>query len=177
MSDPRVPEEPTGTIELPCGRTAPRSTFDMGMREFSCACGDDHAVVMDVHPLGRWVPESVGDVLRAVVEPADEHDEFGTIHLMGLVLEEFPERVTVDDASEDPDVGYALLWITDMDAKRLHAVVVELLVELMDHAVSHASDPGVTTEFETQLHEFDVQAFVEAYRSDRDFADAGDRPV
>ncbi len=175
MSLPSHPSEPV-EIELPCGRTADRSTFDMGMREYTCPCGATHAVIMDVHPLGRWIPESVGDVLRATVEPTDEYDEFSTIHLMGMILEEYPEAIAIDDASEDPAVGYALLWITEFDARELHRIVVELLVELMDHAVSHIEDDVVRADFDAQLSDFDVEAFVDEYRAQRDFSDPRDRP-
>lgn len=177
MSEPQIPGAASEEVELPCGRSVPVEHFDMGMREIDCACGTSHAVIMDVHPLGRWIPESISDVLVEVIEPADEYDAFGTIHLMGMVLEEFPEQTTVYDASEDPSVGWALLWVTAFDAHRLHEVVVELLVELMDHAVGHASTSAVHEDFEDQLAEFDIEAFVEEYRASRDFEDEHDRPV
>lgn len=176
MSEPTIPDEGE-SVELPCGQVVPRSTFDMGMRAFTCRCGDTHAVVMDVHPLGRWIPEAVGDVLRAAIEPTDEYDDFQTIHLMGLVLEEYPERVVAIDATDDPSVGYALLWVTGFDARELHRIVVELLVELMDHAVGHSEEQAVRTEFDAQLADFDVGAFVDQYREQRDLSDRHDRAI
>ena len=91
------------------------------MRAYDCACGHSHGVVTDAHPLGRFVPEMLVDIL--------------------------------------------------------HAVVVELLVELMDHAVGHAENETATREFEQQLAQFDVEAFVDAYREQRDFEDEFDTPA
>lgn len=141
------------------------------MREYSCECDEGHAVVMDVHPLGRWIPESIADVFRTSIEPTDEFDDFGTIHLMGMVLEEYPERVAVDDATDDPDVGYALMWVTSFDSRTLHRIVVELLVELIDHAIGHARDQAVETTFQEQLDEFDIDEFVDQYREQRNFSE------
>lgn len=177
MGEPRVPGADDGAVELPCGRGVPPNTFDLGMREYPCTCGSRHAVVMDVHPLGRWIPESVVGVLEETIEPTDEYATFGTIHLMGMVLEEFPDAVTVHDSSQDPGVGWALLWVADFDARRLHTVIVELLVELMDHAIGHAEDPTIHGTFDEQLAGFDVDAFVDAYRAARDFEDGRDVPV
>lgn len=177
MAEPHVPGSGEGEFELPCGRTASLDTFDMGMREYACPCGERHAVVMDVHPLGRWIPESIVEILTEVIEPSDEYDTFGTIHTMGMVLEEFPDAVAVADVSDEPSVGWALIWVTEFDARRLHEIIVELLVELMDHAIGHADDPGVHGTFEEQLQAFDVGAFVEEYRAAREFEDARDRPV
>ncbi|WP_255168711.1 DUF5815 family protein [Natrononativus amylolyticus] len=177
MAEPRVPGGEDTTLELPCGiRVDPRDV-DLGMREYSCSCGDTHAVVMDLHPPSRFVPESLVDVLRETVETDDDFDEFGTPHLMGIVLEEFPEQVAVYDASEEGGVGYTLLWMTDFDSRRLHEIIVELIVELMEHAVSHADDEATMTEFEQQMLEFDVSEFVEEYRRMRDFESEHDRAV
>lgn len=169
MAEPRVPGGRDSALELPCGETVSVYELDMGLREFSCDCGDAHAVVVDVHPLSRFVPEFLVDVLRATVETADDSPEFSTTHLMGIVLEEFPERIVAEDVSEDGNVGYAMLWVADFDSRRLHEVAVELLVELMEHAVSHAEDDSAVSEFEEQMLEFDVAAFVEEYRRERDF--------
>jgi hypothetical protein len=177
MAEPRVPGGGSASFDLPCGRTVPVTDLDMGLRDYSCSCGERHAVVMDVHPLSRWVPESIVDVLRVTVETTDEFGEFGTPHLMGIVLEEFPEAVESVDVSEDGSVGYTMVWMTDFDSRRLHEVVVELLVELMEHAISHASDDAAISEFETQMLEFDVEAFVEDYRAQRDFENEYDRAV
>ena len=176
MSEPRVPGSRGTELSLPCDESVSVSALDMGLREFACDCGERHAVVMDVHPPSRFVPESLVEVLRETIDP-EEGDEFDTMHLMGVVLEEFPERIVAEDVSEDSDVGYALVWVADFDARRLHEIVVELIVELMDHAVSHADDDDSTTEFERQMREFDVQEFVETYRRERDFERGTDTPV
>mgnify|MGYP001627060369 FL=1 len=168
MSDPRVPGEGS-VIELPCGETVRFGDLDLGMREYQCDCGDAHAVVMDVHPPERFLPDFLVEVLREAIDTtSEEMREFGTPHLMGIVMEEFPEAVVAEDASEDADVGYALVWVADFDSRRLHEVVVELVVELMEHAVSHGEDEGALREFEGMMHEFDVSAFVDQYRDERD---------
>ena len=177
MAEPRVPGGDTAELDLPCGRSVAVHDLDMGLRDYECACGERHAVVMDVHPLSRWVPESIVDVLRVTVDTSDDWDEFGTVHIMGMVLEEFPEEVASVDLSEDGSVGYTLVWMTEFDSRRLHEIVVELLVELMEHAISHAEDGSVAAQFEEQMLEFDVGEFVEAYREQRDFDDEFDRAV
>lgn len=177
MASPRVPNERGDEIELPCGETIHARTLDLGVREFDCDCGAAHAVVMDVHPPSRFVPEGLVDVFREVIETEDDFGEFGTPHVMGSVLEEFPDRMVTHDASEDGEVGYALLWIAEFDSRRLHEIVVELLVELMDHAISHSEDPDASAAFDEKLSEFDVVEFVEAYRRQRDFDTASDKPV
>lgn len=175
MADPRVPGGQGATLELPCGQTVEVREIDMGMRELACECGASHAVVVDVHPLGRFVPEFLGTVLRETVESADGA-AFGTAHLMGMVMEEFPGRVVAADVAEDGRVGYTLVWVTDFGARRLHEVIVELVVELMDHAISHADDPDARAAFEAKMHELDVAEFVEQYRREREFEDEFDRP-
>jgi hypothetical protein len=177
MAEPRVPDREMATITLPCERTIGVHDLDMGLRDFECSCGDRHAVVMDVHPLSRWVPESIVDILRVTVDTSDEWDEFGTVHLMGMVLEEIPEAVTSADLSEDGSVGYTMIWTTEFESQRLHEIIVELVVELMDHAISHAEDDTVGSQFEDQMHQFDVAEFVAAYRADRDFDDEFDQPT
>lgn len=176
MADPRVPGGGAGTLELPCGETVHTHDLDMGMREFDCDCGEAHAVVVDVHPVSRFVPESIADVLRESIETDDEFPEFGTVHLMGVVLEEFPDAIVAADVSEDGHLGYSMIWVADFDSRRLHEVVVELLVELMEHAVSHADD-ATAAEFEQQMRNFDVSAFVEEYREAREFESEVDTPV
>ncbi len=144
----------------------------MGMREFDCACGGTHAVVTDVHPPDRFLPEFLVEILREAIETtSEEMPEFGTPHLMGIVLEEFPEKVVSEDVTDDQEIGYALLWVTDFDSRRLHEIIVELVVELMEHAVSHADDEAAISEFEAQMLEFDVSAFVEQYRAERDLGE------
>lgn len=176
MAEPRVPGDRGTTLSLPCGEAVHVRDIDMGMRELACPCGETHAVVVDVHPLGRFVPEFLGTVLRETVESADG-GAFSTAHLMGMVMEEFPDRVIAADVADDGRVGYALVWVTDFDARRLHEVIVELVVELMEHAISHADDPEAVASFEAQMHELDIPAFVEAYRRERDFEDEFDRPA
>jgi hypothetical protein len=176
MAEPRVPGDDPGTLELACGETVHARDIDMGMRDVRCDCGERHAVVVDVHPVSRFVPESIADVLRETIETADEFPEFGIAHVMGIVLEEFPDEVAVADVSEDGSIGYALVWVTDFDSRRLHETVVELLVELMEHAASHG-DSDTASAFEEQMLEFDVEAFVEQYREQRDFESEVDTPV
>jgi len=43
-----------------------------------------------------------------------------------------------------------------------------LVVELMEHAVSHADDTEALTTFERSMTEFDVDEFVDQYRAERD---------
>lgn len=169
MAEPRVPGSDGADIELPCGESVAVHDLDMGLREYECPCGEAHAVVMDVHPLGRFVPEFLADVLRETIETADEFPEFTTAHVMGIVIEEFPEAVVSEDLSEDGQVGYSMIWLAEFDSRRLHEVVVELLLELMDHAVSHTDDDGAAAQFEQWLHEFDVETFVDQYREEREF--------
>lgn len=169
MAEPRVPGGTDDHLELACGETVHTHDLDLGMRELACACGSTHAVVMDVHPLGRFVPEFLVDTLRVTISTEDEFDEFSTAHALAMVREEFPEEIAVADCSGDGDVGYGLVWVADMDSRELHRAVVELLVELMEHAISHAEDGPTVAEFEDQLAEFDLDEFVDAYRKQRDF--------
>ena len=169
MAEPGVPGGRGTTLDLACGETVSVHDLDMGLRELECRCGHTHAVVMDVHPLGRFLPESIVTVLREAVDTADDFEELKTAHLMGMVLEEFPEEVASADVSDDGDVGYALVWVAEFDARRLHEIVVELVVELMEHAISHAEDEDAMGAFEEQMLEFDIAAFVEEYRQRRDF--------
>ena len=178
MPEPRVPGSGGADLELPCGHSVNVHDLDMGMREYACpGCGERHAVVMDIHPPSRFVPEFLVEILRETIETTTEDSEFGTMHLMGVVLEEFPERVASENTENDQDVGYSLVWVTDFDSRRLHEIVVELVVELMEHAVSHAEDADAMTAFEGDMLDFDVPAFVEEYRERRDFSGPHDRPV
>ncbi|ERJ05252.1 hypothetical protein HLRTI_002764 [Halorhabdus tiamatea SARL4B] len=176
MATPRVPSD-EDRLELPCGETVDVHTFDMGRREFACQCGETHALVMDIHPLTRFLPTFLVDTLSETVEPSGDADEFGTPHLMGIVLEEFPDDVVAKDVEDDGAIGCGLLWVTDFDSRRLHEIVVELVVELMEHAISHAEDETARDAFEEDMREFDVAAFVDAYRADRDFDGERDTPV
>ena len=176
MAQPRVPGG-DDDIELPCGETVTVHDLDLGLRDHACDCGETHAVVMDVHPLGRFVPEFLADALRETVDTADEFEEFTTAHVMGIVREEFPDRTVSQDVPEDGSVGYSLVWLTDFDSRRLHEVVVELLVELMDHAVSHADDAEAQSEFQQWLAQFDVIEFVDQYRDEREFESEHDSAV
>ena len=157
MANPHVPGDRGERIDLPCGESVAVTDLDLGMREYDCDCGATHAIVMDVHPPDRFLPEFLVAVLQEAIETtSEEMPEFGTPHLLGIVLEEFPEQVVSADTSGDGQVGYALVWVADFDAHRLHEVVVELLVELMEHAVSHAEDGSAMSEFERRMQEFDV---------------------
>ena len=177
MPEPRVPgAADEDRLELPCGETVRPVELDMGARDIECDCGDRHAVVVDAHPLSRFVPESVVATLREATETADEFEEFGLVHVMGMVREEFPEAIAAEDVSEDGRVGYAFVWVSDFDSRRLHEIVVELLVELMEHAASHGEE-GTAAEFERQMLNFDVAAFVEAYRREREFGSEFDTPA
>jgi hypothetical protein len=117
------------------------------------------------------------EVLRATIDTDDDLGEFGTAHVMGVVLEEFPEEVVSENVEDDQDVGYALVWVTDFDSRRLHEIVVELLVELMEHAVSHAENGDAMSQFEEDMLNFDVSEFVEQYRRERDFSGPHDQAV
>lgn len=150
-------------LELPCGKRIDPRRFDLGVTAFHCSCGDSHAVVTDADALDRFVPPEVVDALRATIEPADEFETFTTAHVLAMVEEEYPDRVVTADLGDAGQVGYARVWVTAMSDRRLHEIVVELLVELMDHAVSHADDEAAAA-FAQQLSAFDVSAFVDAYR-------------
>ncbi len=176
MSEPGVPER-ADDLELPCGEVIHPSAFDLGMREFDCACGETHAVVMDVHPLARFVPEFLVDTLRRTITTDDDFDAFGTPHAMAMVREEFPDKVASADCSTDGTVGYALLWVAEFDARRLHSIVVELLLELMEHAISHTENDALAAEFEQYMYEFDLDEFVELYRNEREFETEHDTAI
>lgn len=177
MAEPRVPGDSGDELALPCGEIVHPTEFDLGMREFPCSCGDHHAIVMDVHPLGRFVPEFLVDTLRETVTTDDDFEELGMPHAMAMVREEFPDQVVTADCSTEGTVGYGLLWVADFDARRLHEVVVELLLELMDHAISHADDEAVAEEFEEYMQEFDLETFVDLYREQREFESEHDTAV
>ena len=170
MAQPRVPGGRGEELDLPCGETKRVRSLDLGLREFDCPCGEAHAAVMDVHPPERFLPDFLVEVLREAIETTSEDmPEFGTPHLMGIVLEEFPRRVVSADVSDDGVVGAGIVWVTDFDSRRLHEIIVELVVELMEHAVSHAEDDAAISEFEAKMLDFDVAEFVEQYRAQRDF--------
>ncbi|ESS05222.1 MAG: hypothetical protein A07HB70_02263 [uncultured archaeon A07HB70] len=158
-------------VELPCGERVPADAFDLGMREYGCACGASHAVVTDAHPPERFLPGIVVETLREAVETtSEEMPEFGTPHLLGLVVEEFPGEMAVAEVTDDPDLGYALLWVSEFDSRDLHETIVELVVEVMEHAVSHAEDDDAVRQFESSMLDFDVAEFVERYRAERDLS-------
>jgi hypothetical protein len=177
MPEPRVPGGGSEELSLACGESVDPRRLDLGMRSFECDCGDTHAVVMDVHPPSRFVPEFLVDILRETIETDDEFDEFGTPHVMGVLMEEFPEDVVTLDKSDDGNVGYGLLWVTEFDDRELHEIVVELLVELMEHAISHADSTEAMSAFEEQMLEFDVDAFVEQYRAERNLETEHDTAI
>lgn len=167
MATPRVPGTDPDNIELPCGTTVPVTSFDLGMRELQCECGEEHAVVMDAHPPTRFFPAEVVEVLESVIEPA-EGGTFGIQHLLGLVLEELPEQVADANVAENGQIGCQLIWVTEFDSRRLHEVIVDLVLELMDHAMTHSEDDAARLEFEASLDSFDVETFVTRYRAERD---------
>lgn len=167
MTSPHVPGVEPVPVELPCGNESRSDEFDLNMREFACRCGSTHAVVMDVHPPTRFVPSDVMEVLTATTETTDER-AFDTIHLMGLVLEEFPEQVSATDVSEGGVLGCQYIWVTAFDSRRLHVVLIELILEMMEHAMSHSEDNPAREEFLEMLEQFDPEAFVDSYRDRRD---------
>lgn len=173
MTVPRVPGEPN-RIELPCGSLIAPREIDLGMRDLECECGDRHAVVTDVHPPERFLPTFLVETLKDVIETNDDFEIFGTPHLMGLLIEEFPGEITSYDASDDGEVGFGLLWISQFESQTLHEIIVELVIELMEHAISHADDVAMD-EFESAMLEFDVGEFVEQYRQERN-TEIGDVP-
>ncbi len=161
-------------IELPCGERVSTHDIDLGVRDLRCACGDDHAVVTDVNPPNRFLPPFLVELLQDAIETTStERSEFGTPHLLGIVMEEFPNNVVAADATDDGEVGYGIVWITDFDSRRLHEVTVELVVELMEHAVSHSDSSDAVAEFEQRMLEFDPAEFVDRYREQREL-DADD---
>jgi len=175
MTQPGVPGE-SERFALPCGELVHPHALDLGMRELRCECGERHAVVMDVHPLARFVPEFLVETLRESISTDDEFGEFATPHALAMVAEEFPDSVASADCSADGNVGYGLVWVTAFDSRRLHEIVVELLLELMEHAISHADDE-LAGEFEAYMHEFDVEQFVGLYRQEREFESEHDTAV
>jgi hypothetical protein len=161
-------------VELPCGTVTPVRVFDLGMREYPCRCGATHAVVMDVHPPERFLPPFLVEILEETIEPTSEAmPTFGTPHLMGLVIEEFPEAVATADVSDDGQIGAGIIWVTSFAARRLHIIIIELIVEVMDHAVSHAEDPELIASFEAEMGAFDVHEFVDIYREERELTAEG----
>jgi len=169
MSQPRVPGDDENTLELPCGQTMVAGELDLGMREFKVRLRRDARGRDGRASPERFLPDFLVEVLREAIETtSEEMPEFDTPHLLGVVLEEFPEAVVAYDASENADVGYAMAWVTEFDSRRLHEIVVELVVELMEHAVSHADDDEALSAFEQEMVEFDVAEFVDQYRAERD---------
>lgn len=155
-------------LSAPCSEVFSPEDIDMGMREVQCVCGDRHAVVMDVHPPTRFLPAYLIETLRSITETADAYEEFDTAHLMGAVIEEYPNKITVTDATSMGTLGCGVVWITAFDSRRLHEVIVELILELMDHAMAHAEDSDQMAEFKSSLAEFDIEVFVDEYRDQRD---------
>lgn len=172
MASPRIPGTDPDAIQLPCDDSVDLSAIDLGMREYRCACGDTHAVVMDVHPASRFFPAEVVEVLRATIEPADG-SELGTAHLMGMAIDEFPEAIAHTDVSENGRIGCQHVWIAAFDSRRLHEVLVDLVLEVMEHAMSHTEDDAARAEFDMSIEQFDVETFVERYRAERDLERPG----
>ncbi|MFB6110332.1 MAG: DUF5815 family protein [Halodesulfurarchaeum sp.] len=178
-AQPGVPsDESDAVIELPCGERKAVADLDLGMREFDCPCGGTHAVVLDPHPPTRFLPESVTESLAGTVETTGtDAEEFGMASLMGLVMETHPDRIAAHDAAEDGTTGFAIAWIADFDARRLHEIVVEAVIDLMAEAVSEAGDDSAVAAFTEHRSAFDVDEFVAEYRSVRNFDDEFDEPV
>ena len=178
-AQPGVPsDESDAVVRLPCGEDKAIADLDLGMREFDCPCGETHAVVMDPHPPTRFLPESVTEALEETVDTAGaEAEAFGMIPLMGLVMEAHPDRIVAHDASEDGATGFAIAWIADYDARKLHEIVVETVIDLMADAVTEAGDDSAAAAFTEHRAEFEVADFVAEYRAVRDFEDEFDEPV
>jgi hypothetical protein len=171
---PHVPGKQDSAIDVPgTDRSVPVRDLDMGLRETTID-GETYAVVMDVHPLTRFLPPEIVQTLESTIEPGDESDRFGTHHLMARVQERHPEAVSVADVSDNGEVGYGLVWLVAHEARTLHEIIVELVLELMEHAVSHAEDDAVAADFEDYRQRFDIETFVEQYRARRDFEDEDD---
>ena len=49
-------------------------------------------------------------------------------------------------------------------------IIIELIIEVMDHAVSHSDDTGLIAGFEADMAEFDVAEFVDTYREERELS-------
>ncbi|MFC7072199.1 DUF5815 family protein [Halovenus rubra] len=177
MPEPGIPGESGDQMELPCGEVVHPTDFDIGMREFHCPCGDIHALVTDVHPLARFVPEFLVGTLRETISTDDDFEEFGTPHALAMAAEEFPDKVESADCSTEGSVGYALIWISTFNSRRLHEVVVELLLELMEHAVSHTENEQISDEFEAYMADFELETFVELYREEREFETEHDTAI
>jgi hypothetical protein len=47
-------------------------------------------------------------------------------------------------------------------------MIVELIIEIMEHAVSHSKNEISIQEFEKQMLSFNISEFVEKYREERD---------
>ena len=157
-------------ILLPCGTSIDSHRIDLGMRELKCECGKTHAIVTDINPLTRFLPEFLVVSLEELIEvrDSDKWGGLGMVHLMGLVMEDFPEETVFFDASEDGYLGYSMLWIFDFDAWRLHEIIIELIIEMMEHGMSHSGDKNAIAEFEKQMLQFDIKEFVKEYRETRD---------
>jgi len=169
MPLPSVPGESDDELVLSCGAEIDPYDLDMGMREYECDCGETHAVVMDVHPLGRFIPEFLVETLRETITTDDDFEEFSMPHAIAMIREEYPDEIAAADLSGDGHVGYGLVWMTDFDSRELHETVVAEVVDLMEHAISHADDGPTVQEFEQQLEAFELETFVDAYRAERDF--------
>ncbi len=125
------------------------------MREFACDCGQTHGVVLDPHPLARFVPEFLTEVLHETIETTTTTMSSGRPTSWASSSRSSPRPSsprTCPRTAKSARAG----WVTDFDSRRLHEIVVELLVELMEHAVSHAEDDDVVSEFEAKMLQFDV---------------------
>lgn len=160
-------------IELPCGEQTTVGELDLGQREIDCTCGDRHAVVYDVNPPSRFLPPTVVETLEETIEPADEFETFETAHLMGQVIEAYPDQVTTYNAGADSSVGFGIVWITSFDAQTLHEIVVRQTLALMETAISDEQSTAYE-QFQTAKEQFDVVEFTKQYRTQRDYEEPPD---
>ena len=63
-------------ILLPCGTSIDSHRIDLGMRELKCECGKTHAIVTDINPLTRFLPEFLVVSLEELIEVRDSALDF-----------------------------------------------------------------------------------------------------
>ncbi|MFB6162907.1 MAG: DUF5815 family protein [Halococcoides sp.] len=177
MPVPGVPTDDDPELELPCGETVDAREFDLNTSEIDCECGEAHGVVLDTDPLTRFVPDQMARILEETVKPRETDHTFGTLHAMGMLADEVPQTVASADVSENGDLGFNYVWVSDFTAREVHVLLVQLLVDLMDHAVDEVGDDSIKSQFTEQLEGLDVEEFVDQYRTERSFEGPEDSPV
>jgi len=177
MSVPGVPTDDDPELELPCGETVDVREFDLNTSEIDCECGEAHGVVYDTDPLTRFIPEQMAHTLEETVKPRETDHTFGTLHAMGMLADEVPQTVASTDASEMGEVGFNYVWVSDFTAREVHVLLVQLLVDLMDHAVDQVGDDSIKSAFAERLDGLDVEEFVDEYRTQRSFDGPDDTAV